>query len=44
MYELILPTILYANQLTTAPTGSIAISGANLVFFNGTQWTAVTNA
>lgn len=38
---LILPTIPVGSQLSSAPTGYIAISGASLVFFNGTDWKSV---
>jgi len=39
---LTLPSLPYASQLNTADTGTIAMSGANLVFFNGTNWKGVT--
>ena len=41
---LVIPTGAGSSQLlTTAPTGSIAISGAKLVFHNGTGWVEVTS-
>lgn len=33
-----LPVILAANQASTAPQGYIGISGATLVWFDGTSW------
>jgi len=41
--SLILPSIIAANQTLTAPTGLLAISGATIVFFNGTAWQRVTS-
>lgn len=35
---LVLPSIPVTKQNTTAKTGDIGMSGANLVFFNGTAW------
>lgn len=40
--ELVLPTLVVADQLTTAPTGSLAISGAFLIYHNGTKWITAT--
>ena len=40
--HLILPTLAYANQLTTAPPGTLIISGTTLIFFNGSAWKTVT--
>lgn len=37
-----LPNIPVGSQLSTAPTGAIGISGADLVFFDGTDWQVVT--
>lgn len=33
-----LPSIPYAKQALSAPTGALGMSGAFLVFFNGTIW------
>jgi len=41
---LVLPTVAVANQAATAQTGSLAISGAKLVFHNGTAWQTITSA
>ena len=35
---LVLPLINNSSQKTTAPRGSIGMSGASLVFFNGSVW------
>jgi len=40
---LVLPSIPASSQLTTAPVGDIGMSGASLVYFNGTNW-ATTGA
>jgi hypothetical protein len=40
--SLVLPSIPVASQLSSAKTGTIGMSGANLVFFNGTNWKIVT--
>lgn len=40
--SLILPTIVVANQTSQAYAGTIAISGASLIFFNGSVWKTVT--
>jgi hypothetical protein len=36
--SIVLPSIPFASQSTTAPTGLVGISGATIVFFNGTAW------
>ena len=42
--SLIIPSMPEAKQTSTAPTGYIGMSGANLVFFNGSNWVIVTAA
>lgn len=42
--EIVLPTTPVASQKTTAQIGSLAVSGAKLVFFDGTTWKTVTSA
>lgn len=42
--NLIAPTIPAAQQTLTAPTGSIAVSGARLVWFDGSVWKLVTTS
>jgi hypothetical protein len=39
--SIILPSIPYEAQAATAGTGTIGISGATLVYFNGTGWKCV---
>jgi len=39
---LTLPSIPVAKQAETAPTGYIGMSGASLVFFDGTAWRQLT--
>lgn len=41
---LTIPTVAVANQATTAKTGSIAMSGTSLVFFNGSAWKSVVGS
>jgi hypothetical protein len=41
---LTLPSIPKASQLTSAPAGYFGLSGATLVFFNGSAWQKVTSA
>lgn len=36
--SLVLPSIPVASQLSSAPTGTIGMSGASLVYFNGSNW------
>ena len=35
---LTLPSIPYASQTATAPAGYIGLSGASLVYFDGSAW------
>jgi hypothetical protein len=42
--SLILPSFPSAKQTTTAKTGTIGMSGATLVFYNGSAWVQVTAA
>jgi hypothetical protein len=37
-------TLLPQNPLPSATTGSLAVSGSSLYFYNGTAWKAVTLA
>jgi hypothetical protein len=36
--SLVVPTIVVGNQTANAQTGTVGISGATLVFFNGSAW------
>lgn len=40
--SIILPSIPVASQLASANIGTIGMSGANLMFFNGSAWKRVT--
>jgi hypothetical protein len=41
---LTLPLIPVANQLTSAEAGTIGLSGAILVFFDGSSWKKITSS
>ena len=39
---IVLPSIPVADQATAGQTGSIGVSGATLVFYNGSAWKSAT--
>ena len=39
---LTLPLIPSGNQTAQAPNGSVGLSGANLVMFNGSNWVIIS--
>lgn len=39
---LIIPTRALAAQATAGMTGELAVSGATLIFYNGSAWKSVT--